>query len=92
MKINRSVEFISTLYFHFRKLFQGRCFYYSSYAKIDGSQQRKYFENPYDITLCAQRMMQGHESDNRFYWFVLNRRSFTSVRKVIQQSTLTILF
>ncbi len=31
---------------------------------------KSYFNKPYDITLCAQRMVQGHDSDIRFFWFV----------------------
>ncbi|CAF0767139.1 unnamed protein product [Adineta ricciae] len=51
-----------------RKLFQGRCFYYSTDVKHESNTNRRYFSKPYDITLCAQRMVQGHDSDIRFFW------------------------
>ena len=57
--------------FDFRKLFQGRCFYYSTdCVKSDLNNSKRYFDKSYDITLCAQRMIQGHDSDIRFYWYV----------------------
>ncbi|CAF1020786.1 unnamed protein product [Adineta steineri] len=51
-----------------KKLFQGRCFYYATYMKPELNTNKPYFNKPYDITLCAQRMIQGHDSDIRFYW------------------------
>ncbi|CAF3355912.1 unnamed protein product [Rotaria sp. Silwood1] len=51
-----------------KKLFQGRCFYYSKYCKPESTNNKHYFDKPYDITLCAQRMAQGHDSDIRFFW------------------------
>ncbi len=54
----------------FRKLFQGRCFYYATYFNPDLNNNKRYFPKPYDITLCAQRMVHGHDSDIRFFWFV----------------------
>ncbi|CAF1106784.1 unnamed protein product [Rotaria sordida] len=51
-----------------KKLFQGRCFYYSKYCKPESNNSKHYFDKPYDITLCAQRMAQGHDSDLRFFW------------------------
>ncbi|CAF2763131.1 unnamed protein product [Rotaria sp. Silwood2] len=51
-----------------KKLFQARCFYYSKYCKPESNNNKHYFDKPYDITLCAQRMAQGHYSDIRFYW------------------------
>ncbi|UJR35353.1 hypothetical protein I4U23_028111 [Adineta vaga] len=51
-----------------KKLFQGRCFYYSTDIKQESNMNRRYFNKPYDITLCAQRMVQGHDSDIRFFW------------------------
>lgn len=54
----------------FRKLFQGRCFYYATYGKPESNNSKRYFDKSYDITLCAQRMTQGHDSDIRFFWFV----------------------
>ncbi|UJR10528.1 hypothetical protein I4U23_014731 [Adineta vaga] len=53
-----------------KKLFQGRCFYYATYIKteLDTNNNKPYFNKPYDITLCAQRMVQGHDSDIRFFW------------------------
>ena len=56
----------------YRKLFQGGCFYYATYFDPElNNNTKRYFTKPYDITLCAQRMSQGHDSDNRFFWFVL---------------------
>jgi hypothetical protein len=63
------LEFI-LVFLNCRKLFQGRCFYYSTYGKQESSNSKRYFDKPYDITLCAQRMVQGHDSDIRFFWFV----------------------
>ena len=54
----------------FRKLFQGRCFYYAISCKPESNANKRFFKNPYDITLCAQRMAQGHDSDIRFFWLV----------------------
>ncbi|CAF1927991.1 unnamed protein product [Rotaria magnacalcarata] len=51
-----------------KKLFQGGCFYYSKYSKPESNYNKHYFDKPYDITLCAQRMEQGHDSDIRFFW------------------------
>ncbi|CAF3513215.1 unnamed protein product [Adineta steineri] len=51
-----------------KKLFQGRCFYYSAACKPETSNNKRYFNKPYDITLCAQRMVQGQDSDIRFFW------------------------
>jgi lauroyl/myristoyl acyltransferase len=54
----------------FRKLFQGRCFYYAAYSKPEPNGSKRYFNKPYDITLCAQRMVQRHDSDIRFFWLI----------------------
>ncbi|CAF0762456.1 unnamed protein product [Adineta ricciae] len=51
-----------------KKLFQGRCFYYAVYSKPQLDTAKSFFKKPYDITLCAQRMVQGHDSDIRFFW------------------------
>ncbi|CAF0893092.1 unnamed protein product [Rotaria sp. Silwood1] len=51
-----------------KKLFQGRCFYYATFFNPELNNNKRYFNKPYDITLCAQRMVQGHDSDIRFFW------------------------
>lgn len=51
-----------------RKLFQARSFYYATYFNPELNNHKRYFTKPYDITLCAQRMTQGHDSDIRFFW------------------------
>jgi hypothetical protein len=65
----------------FRKLFQGRCFYYATYMNQEATNTKRYFNKPYDITLCAQRMVQGHDSDIRFFWFVFlfNKKKKTRI-------------
>ena len=69
---NKNIHFIVGFCFHeliFRKLFQGRSFYYATYFKPELNNTKNYFNKPYDITLCAQRMCQGHDSDIRYFWF-----------------------
>ncbi|CAF4107422.1 unnamed protein product, partial [Rotaria magnacalcarata] len=51
-----------------KKLFQGRSFYYASFFNPELNNNKRYFTKPYDITLCAQRMVHGHDSDIRFFW------------------------
>ncbi|CAF0749054.1 unnamed protein product [Didymodactylos carnosus] len=51
-----------------KKLFQARCFYYSTFCDSKPNNDKMYFNKPYDITLCTQRMIQEHDSDLRFYW------------------------
>jgi len=62
------------LLFQNRKLFQSRCFYYATHFNPELNNNKRYFTKPYDITLCAQRMVQGHDSDIRFFWFVCSNR------------------
>ncbi|CAF0837615.1 unnamed protein product [Rotaria sordida] len=51
-----------------KKLFQGRSFYYATFFNPELNNNKRYFNKPYDITLCAQRMIQEHDSDIRFFW------------------------
>lgn len=46
-----------------QKLFNSGAFYFAQ--SIAGSP-------PFDLTLCAQRRLQDHETDNRFFWFVID--------------------
>jgi len=51
-----------------KKLFQARSFYYATHCNAERTGTARYFAKPYDLTLCAQRMVQGHDSDLRFFW------------------------
>lgn len=71
----------------FRKLFQARSFYYATHFNPDLPDNKRYFTKPYDITLCAQRMVQGHDSDIRFYWFVLIERKTIELKRIFSQES-----
>ena len=52
-----------------RNLFNSRTFYFAWSSSVV----------PWDLTLCAQRKLQDHDTDNRFFWWVKSTISFPNI-------------
>lgn len=53
-----------------RNVFNSRTFYFSWSST----------GNQWDLTLCAQRKIQDHDTDNRFFWYVTFKEPFHVVK------------